>query len=71
MADADAQASVLGREFLGDLWEYRIRLGDLLLRARCPLEQNYLPQARCRVALKDNASVKLLPQRIDLTKIGA
>ena len=70
VAEPGAQASVLGREFLGDLWEYRIRLGDLLLRARCPLEQDYLPHARCRVALKDDASVKLLPQRIDLRKIG-
>ena len=65
--DDDAQASVLGREFRGDFWEYRIRVGDLLLRARCPLEQKFPPHSRCRVSLKNDASVRLLPHRIDLT----
>ena len=64
--DPDAEASVLGREFLGDFWEYRIDLSGLILRARCSLDQNYLPNERCRVALKDGASVTLLPQRINL-----
>ena len=65
--DAASQASVLGREFMGDAWEYRIRVGDLMVRARCPLEQTYQLHDRCRVALKDDASVKLFPHRIDLS----
>ena len=65
--DSESQASVLGREFMGDFWEYRISIGELMLRARCPLEQNYQTHSRCGVALKDDASVKLLPHRIDLS----
>ena len=65
--DAASQASVLGREFMGDVWEYRIQVGDLTVRARCPLEQTYQLHDRCRVALKDDASVKLFPHRIDLS----
>ena len=67
VSDPGAEASVLGREFLGDLWEYRIDLAGLILRARCSLEQDFTPNERCRVALKDGASVTLLPQRINLS----
>ena len=65
--DPGAEASVLGREFLGDLWEYRISLEGLILRARCSLDQDYLPNIRCRLALKEGASVTLLPQRVSLS----
>ena len=45
--------------------EYRIRVGDLMVRARCPLEQTYQTHDRCRVALKDDARWKPFPHRID------
>ena len=67
VSDPKAEASVLGREFLGDLWEYRINFAGMILRARCSIEQDFMPNERCRVALKKGASVTLLPQRINLS----
>ena len=62
IADAEGEASVLGREFLGDAWEYRIRIADVLVRAHCPLDQEHPPQTRCRLTFRDGARVTLLPQ---------
>ena len=61
--DSEGNAYVLGREFLGDLWEYRIRAGDLLLRSKCPIAQDHPPQTRCKIALRDAAEVTLLPHK--------
>ena len=61
--DSDGNAYVLGREFLGDLWEYRIKAGDLLLRSKCPITQDHPPQTRCKIALRDAAEVTLLPHK--------
>ena len=66
VSDPRAEASVLGREFLGDLWEYRIEFSGMILRVRCPIEQDLMANERCRIALKRGASVTLLPQRINL-----
>ena len=62
--DSDGNAYVLGREFLGDLWEYRIKAGDLLLRSKCPIKQDHQPQTRCKIALRDDAEVTLLPHKL-------
>ena len=62
--DSDGNAYVLGREFLGDLWEYRIKAGDLLLRSKCPITQDHSPQTRCKIALRDAAEVTLLPHKV-------
>ena len=61
VADAEGEASVLGREFLGDAWEYRIRVADVLVRAHCPIEQEHPPHTRCRLSFRDGARVTLLP----------
>ena len=61
MADAQGEASVLGREFLGDAWEYRIRVADVLVRAHCPIDQEHPPHTRCRLTFRDGAKVTLLP----------
>ena len=61
--DSQGNAYVLGREFLGDLWEYRIRAGDLFLRSKCPIEQDHPPQTRCKIVLRDSADVTLLPHQ--------
>ena len=62
VADAEGEARVLGREFLGDAWEYRIRIADVLVRAHCPIDQEHPPQTRCRLTFRDGARVTLLPQ---------
>ena len=61
VADAEGEASVLGREFLGDAWEYRIRVVDVLVRAHCPIDQEHPPHTRCRLSFRDGARVTLLP----------
>ena len=61
VADAEGEASVLGREFLGDAGEYRIRSADVLVRAHCPLDQEHPPLTACRLTFRDGARVTLLP----------
>ena len=66
VSDPRAEASVLGREFLGDLWEYRIDFAGMILRARCSIEHDFMPNERCRIVLKKGASLVFLPQSINL-----
>ena len=61
VADTEGDASVLGREFLGDEWEYRIRIGDVMVRANCPIDQEHPPQTRCRLMFRAGAKVTVLP----------
>ncbi|WP_392345865.1 ABC transporter ATP-binding protein [Parasynechococcus sp.] len=61
VADAEGEASVLAREFLGDAWEYRIRVADVLVRAHCSIDQEHPPHTRCRLSFRDGAKVTLLP----------
>ena len=61
VADAEGEASVLGREFLGDAWEYRIRIADVLVRAHCPIDQEHPPHTPCRLSFRQGARVTLLP----------
>jgi iron(III) transport system ATP-binding protein len=61
VADGEGEASILGREFLGDAWEYRIRVSDVLVRAHCPIDQEHPPHTRCRLTFRDGARVTLLP----------
>ena len=60
--DSEGDAYVLGREFLGDFWEYRVKAGDLLLRAKCPISQDHPPRTRCKIALRDASEVTILPK---------
>ena len=60
VVDDGGQASILGREFLGDLWEYRVRMGDLIVRATCPVERDYPPHMPCNIKVKSGASVDLM-----------
>ena len=60
VADTDGEASVLGREFLGTAWEYRIRSGKLMIRAICPLDMNYSVHTPCTLRLKPGASLNLM-----------
>ena len=60
VVDDGGQASILGREFLGDLWEYRVRMGDLIVRATCPVERDYPLHTPCNIKVKSGASVDLM-----------
>ena len=39
MADSQGDACVMGREFLGQAWQYRVHQGDCNLRVNCSLEK--------------------------------
>ena len=61
--DASGEACVMGREFLGHAWQYRIQLDDLNLRLVLPLEMDYARGTRCRLSFRPRAEPILYPQR--------
>ena len=61
--DAEGEAWVQGREFLGREWLYRVQLGDLKLRLRLPLEAEYSRGQRCRLTLRPGALGVLFPSQ--------
>ncbi|MGC6482872.1 MAG: ABC transporter ATP-binding protein [Synechococcus sp.] len=64
--DPGGDACVMGREFLGREWLYRVEAADQQLRLRLPLAQNHRRGTRCRLRLKAGESVLLFPQRTPL-----
>ena len=59
-ADDRGDASIVGREFLGDLWEYRVRMGEMVVRATCGVEMDYPPQMPCSLRIRKGAAVDLM-----------
>jgi iron(III) transport system ATP-binding protein len=66
---ADGEAWVLGREFLGSAWLYQLHLDGLTLRLRLPLEQEYGRGQRCRLRLRPGHAAILFPQRLPLVAL--
>lgn len=64
--DPEGDACVMGREFLGREWLYRVEAADQQLRLLLPLAQDYRRGTRCRLRLRAGESVLLYPQRIPL-----
>ena len=64
--DSSAEACVMGREFLGEGWQYRVQLDSQTLRVNLPLAQDHPRGTRCRLGLRPEASVVLFPERIRL-----
>jgi len=60
VADDGGHASIVGREFLGELWEYRVRMGELIVRATCPVERDYPPHMPCKLKVKSGAAIDLM-----------
>ena len=65
-ADGESEACVMGREFVGDAWQYRVQIDTQTLRVNLPLEHDYPRGTRCRLGLRPDASVVLFPERIRL-----
>ena len=65
--DQQGDACVMGREFLGREWLYRVEAGGQQLRLRLPLHHDYRRGTRCNLALKSGEDVLLFPDRIGLT----
>ena len=59
-ADDRGDASIIGREFLGDLWEYRVRMGEMVVRATCGVDKDYPPQMPCSLRIREGAAVDLM-----------
>jgi iron(III) transport system ATP-binding protein len=64
--DAEGDACVMGREFLGRSWLYRIQIGDQQLRLIRPLGEDHQRGLRCRLSLQQNSEVLLHPQCLSL-----
>ena len=61
LPEEDAEAWVVGREFLGREWLYQVQLADLRLRLRLPLSVNYSRGQRCRLRLLPGEAARLFP----------
>ena len=64
--DSAGDACVMGREFLGRSWLYRIQIGDQQLRLIRPLVEDHQRGLRCRLSLQQNSEVLLHPQCLSL-----
>lgn len=64
--DAAGDACVMGREFLGRSWLYRLQIGDQQLRLIRPLDEDHQRGLRCRLSLQQNSEVLLHPQCVSL-----
>ncbi|BEV35699.1 ABC transporter ATP-binding protein [Synechococcus sp. M16CYN] len=62
----DAEACVVGREFYGHGWQFRVRINHQQLRVTQPLEHDYNQGMRCRLGFRKSASAILFPQRLRL-----
>ena len=69
--DTDGEACVVGREFLGHSWLYRVKSGDRQLRLLRPLDEDYERGQHCRLRLQSGVSVLLHPQRRQLTSLAS
>ncbi|CAE08059.1 ABC transporter ATP-binding protein [Parasynechococcus marenigrum] len=64
--DPQGEATVMGREFLGQAWQYRVQQGPCDLRVNAALALDVTRGTRCRLAFQPGAEVILFPQRIRL-----
>ena len=60
-ASADGPGRVLGREFLGQEWLYRVELEGVALRLRQPLPVDLPRGMACRLSLREGAAATLFP----------
>ncbi len=68
--DSSGDAFVIGREFLGRSWLYRLRLGDQQLRLIRPLDEDHPRGLRCRLSLQSGSIVLLHPHCLSLSVLG-
>lgn len=61
--DAEGEAWVLGREFLGREWLVQVQSGNERLRLRLPLGQVVQRGLRCRLSLRPGSEALLFPGR--------
>ena len=68
--DPEGDACVMGREFLGHAWQYRIQVDAETVRVNLPLHKDHSRGLRGRLQLCDGGGAILFPDRIKLRAIG-
>ena len=68
-ADAQGAGSVSCREFLGQVWLYRIQMDRFILKLRQPLGNALALHQRCVVTIDPAAELLLYPQRLPLVLV--
>ncbi|MEB3321677.1 MAG: ABC transporter ATP-binding protein [Synechococcaceae cyanobacterium] len=66
LPDPEGSAWVMGREFLGREWLYQVQAGDLQLRLRLPLQQDYPRGQKARLRLRPAEPARLFPAGLEL-----
>ena len=69
--DPSGEDCVMGREFLGHGWLYRVQSGERQLRLLRPLEEVHDRGLRCHLQLQPGAAVLLHPQRKTLRGLSS
>ena len=59
--EPEGQAHVVGREFLGNGWQYRIQINSLTLRVNLPLHEDYPMGTRGHLRLRHGSTAILYP----------
>ena len=62
--DNQGQAIILGREFLGGYWLFKVQIENLILRIRHPLESAFQAGDRCTVTFRSGSQGILFPGSI-------
>ena len=70
-ADAEGEAWVVGREFLGREWLYQLQCGEQRLRLRLPLASDYSRGQRGRLRLRAGEPARLFPGGLELVAAAA
>lgn len=65
-ADDQGAGSITCREFLGQVWLYRIQLDNFILKLRQPLSNTLTLHHRCVVTIDPAAELLLYPQQLPL-----
>jgi len=68
--EPDGTACVMGREFLGQSWQYRIQVDGQTLRINLPLQADLNRGIRGQLGLAAGAAVTLFPHRLKLHASG-
>ena len=68
--DPSGEDCVMGREFLGHGWLYRVQSGERQLRLLRPLTEDYGRGLRCQLQLQPGVTVLLHPQRKTLRSLS-
>jgi len=68
---ADGPCRVLGREFLGHGWLYRVACGAISVRLRLPLEQDHPVGLACALTIRPGQRALLYPGAHSVRKLAA